>query len=150
MVIPDGTETIGTYWFNGSQIESVAIPTSVREIREYAFCQCKYLKQAIFEQSSELEAIEHNCFRRSGLEEIVLPKMLKYVDADSFSDCGSLSTIYVEDGCEADLFDLNISDSTHVGPLPETMVGGVRVWDLRKLKDAVIPEGTERIGNHWF
>ena len=80
----------------------------------------------------------------------MLPETLKYVNADSFSDCDSLGTIYVEDGCEADLFDLNISDSTHVGPLPGTMVGGVRVWDLRKLKDVVIPEGTERIGNCWF
>ena len=30
------------------------------------------------------------------------------------------------------------------------MVGSVRVWSLRELKDVIIPEGTERIGNHWF
>ena len=44
VAILGGTETIGTYWFYGSQIESVTISASVREIGEYAFCQCKYLK----------------------------------------------------------------------------------------------------------
>ena len=26
----------------------------------------------------------------------------------------------------------------------------MRAWDLRNCKEAVIPEGAERIGNHWF
>ena len=54
------------------------------------------------------------------------------------------------DGCEADLSNLWIQNSTKVGPPPETMVGSVRVWNLRNCKKIVIPEGTERIGNHWF
>ena len=43
-----------------------------------------------------------------------------------------------------------ISDSVLVGPPPETMVGNIRVWDLRNCKQVVIPEGTERIENQWF
>ena len=43
-----------------------------------------------------------------------------------------------------------VPDSTQVGPLPETIVDGMRVWDLRKCKHVVIPEGTEKIGNYWF
>ena len=30
------------------------------------------------------------------------------------------------------------------------MAGSKRVWDLRELRDVVIPDGVERIGNHWF
>ena len=56
----------------------------------------------------------------------------------------------MEDGCEADLSGAEIPNSVQVGPLPETIVGGMRVWDLRKLKNVIIPEETERIGNHWF
>ena len=56
----------------------------------------------------------------------------------------------MEDGCEASLSSLRLPDSTQVGPLPETMVGGVHVWDLRELKNVIIPEGAEKIGNRWF
>ena len=48
------------------------------------------------------------------------------------------------------LSDLKMPDSTKIGPLPETMIGNIRVWDLRNCKEVIIPEGTERIGNHWF
>ena len=56
----------------------------------------------------------------------------------------------MEDGCEVDLYLAGVPDSTQVGPFLETAVGSVRVWDLRKCKHVVIPEGAERIGNHWF
>ena len=44
VVIPEGTEKIGSYWFCGSEIESVTVPTSVREIGSGAFYGCKSLK----------------------------------------------------------------------------------------------------------
>ena len=30
------------------------------------------------------------------------------------------------------------------------MIENMRAWDLKKLKDVVIPDGVERIGNQWF
>ena len=42
-----------------------------------------------------------------------------------------LKTIYVGDGCEAGLLNLTLPDSVKVCPLPETMLGNLRVWDLR-------------------
>ena len=68
----------------------------------------------------------------------------------TFYGCDSLKKIYVADGCKAYLSNLEIPDSTKVGPPPETMVGNARVWDLRGCKNIVIPEGVERIGNYWF
>ena len=38
--IPAGVEVIGDRWFVCSQIESVTIPASVREIGAEAFCDC--------------------------------------------------------------------------------------------------------------
>ena len=35
-------------------------------------------------------------------------------------------------------------------PLQNMLVEGVNVLDLRDLKQIVIPEGVEKIGNHWF
>ena len=56
----------------------------------------------------------------------------------------------VADGCQANLSNLEIQNSTIIGPPPETMIGNVRIWVLRGYKEVVIPEGTKRIGNHWF
>lgn len=39
--IPDGVEKIGDRWFAGSDIESVEIPASVREIGKEAFNWCR-------------------------------------------------------------------------------------------------------------
>ena len=56
----------------------------------------------------------------------------------------------MEDGCEASLCDAKVPESAQVGPLKETMIGNMRVWDLRKLKHVTIPDGAEKVGNHWF
>ena len=67
-----------------------------------------------------------------------------------FQNCRNLRTIYVEDGCEADLFDARMQNSTEIGPLPETTINGVGVWDLRNCKEVSFPEGTEKIESYWF
>ena len=54
------------------------------------------------------------------------------IGKETFKDCEKLKYIYVEDGCEASLCEAGISHSVTVGPLPETMVGGLRVWNIRK------------------
>lgn len=56
----------------------------------------------------------------------------------------------MKDGCNADLSELKIPDSTKIGPPPETLAGSMRAWDLRKLRNVVIPEGAEKIGSCWF
>lgn len=173
IVIPEGVEKIGEYWFSRSDIESVIIPESVQVIEEYAFYKCrelrrtvipkgvveiqssafkdcKNLKEVVFEEGSQLEKIGYRCFASTGLEEITLPKMLKEIGSGALFDCNNLKVIYTEDGCEANLCDSEISDTVKVGPLPETMIGNMRIWDLRKLKDVTVPDGAERIGNQWF
>lgn len=39
---------------------------------------------------------------------------------------------------------------TKVGPPPETMLGNVRIWNLKEIKDIVISDGVEKIKNYWF
>lgn len=56
----------------------------------------------------------------------------------------------VEDSCEACLLGTNIPESVVVGPPSGTMAGNTLVWDLRNVKCVVIPDGVERVGNHWF
>ena len=62
MVIPDGVEKIGNHWFCGSEIESVEIPASVKEIGVDAFFRCKNLKSVVFAENGKLEKIRAEVF----------------------------------------------------------------------------------------
>ena len=132
LVIPDGTEVIKRWQYKETDYERVFVPKSITKIEDSAFKNCKKLKEVVFEEGSKLEEIRYGCFVGNKLEEITLPKTLKEIDNYVFDGCNNLRTIYVEDGCEASLSDIMIYNSVLVGPPPNTVVGGVRVWDLRK------------------
>lgn len=70
-------------------------------------------------------------FRGTEIERVVLPKTLKKVGGSAFYGCRNLKTIYVEDGCEASLLYAGVPDSAKVGPLPEAVLGNIKIWDLR-------------------
>ena len=74
VVIPEGAERIGSYWFCGSNVESVTVPASVRELGIDVLCDCKKLKRVTFAEGSRLEKLDTGCFANSGLEKIVIPK----------------------------------------------------------------------------
>ena len=112
-------------------MDRVFIPKSVTKIEDSAFEDYKNLKEVVIEEGSKLEEIGCNCFKNSRLAEITLPKVFNKISDNAFSGCDYLNKIYVENGCDADLSDLDVPDSTQVGPLPETMVGNEKVWDLR-------------------
>lgn len=67
-----------------------------------------------------------------------------------FEDCENLKVVWVEDGCRAEISDMYVSSSVKIGPLAETMVASMRVWDLRVLTDVVLPNGITFVGSHWF
>ena len=52
MVIPEGVERVGNNWFCGSEVKSVTISVSVKEIGIGAFGKCKNLKEVVFEERS--------------------------------------------------------------------------------------------------
>ena len=103
-----------------------------------------------FAKGSQLERIENCCFSWSGIGEIKLPGTLKKIGDGTFCGCDNLKTVYVEDRCEVSLANARVPDSTRVIPLPTPMIGGIVIQDLLKMKDVVIPEGTEKIENYWF
>ena len=50
VVAPDETEYIGNYWFWGSDVESVTLPSDIRKIGVEAFCNCKKLEKLTFKK----------------------------------------------------------------------------------------------------
>ena len=69
---------------------------------------------------------------------------------DTFAECQRLRVNYAAEDCDPVLFYASLLPSTIVGPPLDSTVQGVSVWGLRKLRDVVIPEGTEKIGGYWF
>ena len=112
IIIPEGTKKIDNYWFWGSGIESVSIPTSVREIGVDAFCMCKQLKRVELTSGSQLEKLGENCFCKSGIEALTLPGAVKEVGRGAFSYCDSLKTVRLEGDHEVDLSCSEVPDST--------------------------------------
>lgn len=79
VVIPDGVEKIGSYWFAGSQIESVQIAASVREICSYAFSGSKNLAKVTFADGGRLEKIGTGCFQDTACAEITIPSTVTFI-----------------------------------------------------------------------
>ena len=146
VAVPEGVEAIGDRWFAGSLVEDVRIPSSVTEIGAGAFYACSHLKAVVFAEDSMLEKMGKKCFCESGLEEVTIPRRVVAVDSSAFRDCRSLRVIRVEDGCTAQLSGVELPGAAVVGPPADCKC----IWELRGQKNAVVPEGTERVGNYWF
>lgn len=125
------------------------IPASVTAIGNEAFSGCDELRRVVFAEGSRLERIGEKGFYFAHIEELTLPGTLKELGEKAL-DCWTLSTLRVEGDGELNLEDAGLSGSSQVILLSAPRVGDVLVQDLKQLKDVVIPEGVERIGNYWF
>ena len=96
------------------------------------------------------QKIGERWFKGTDIESVTIPKSVEEVGLYAFYGCEKLQKICVEDGCGASIFRTGVSKSVTVDLPPETMAGNTKVWDLRRQKNVVIPDGVERIGNQWF
>lgn len=93
----EGLETLGTNdylgggtlgAFEGSAVEHVSLPSTLRRIEYSAFEDCKNLKS--IELPDALEYVGMLSFCRSGLESVVLPTALKTVQCKAFMECEAM------------------------------------------------------------
>ena len=129
VVIPDGIEMIGNYWFSSSGIESIVIPVSVREIGIEAFCCCSQLKQVTFSDDSQLEKLDNLFFNRSGLTEESLPPSVRHIGVRAFYECRSLKTLALNEDLET------IGESA---------------FEHTSLENVTIPKTVKRLNNSVF
>lgn len=97
VIIPDGVEKIGNRWFWGSDVESVTIPASVKELGTDAFCKCRNLKRMTFVHDSGLERIGSGCFCGTGIESITIPRSVTVMEERAFGDCRALREVVFQD-----------------------------------------------------
>ena len=113
-------EQIGNGCFYHSWLEEFVAPPGLRKIGEGAFRACENLRRVVLNEGLEKIGIQcksHYCigaFGSSKIEEITLPSTLREIDVLTFECCDSLRTIYVRNGCRADLSQLIVPASAQV------------------------------------
>jgi|GEM_PF-7094762 len=124
LVIPSTVEYEGkTYTvtrvdlYGCSELQSVSLPNTIREIAEFGFYGCTQLTGITL--PSSLEKIGRSAFSYcENLEEITIPQSVKEIGGQAFSVyCTSLKRIIIEDigaWCDIDMEDAIISEGTSV------------------------------------
>ena len=103
---------------------------------DYAFAKCALLARVTFRKSVGVGDAE---LPDVGLDGVVLPPTLEKVGCCLFDDCPGIRAIWVCD-CSAVGPIREANGSVAVLPL-EALVGDRPLWDLRRQRDVVIPEG---------
>lgn len=141
---------IGDGCFSRSGVQEIEIPRGVTTICRGAFSECGALRRVTFREGSRLEKIGRECFSKSGIAEVEVPKLLKTIGSNAFLGCEELRTIRVGENLNASLSCTGISASVEVVLLQGTTAWVRPLLELGKLKEIVVPDGTERIGSYWF
>ena len=132
--------------FERSALSRVSLPSTLKVIEHGAFMDCTNLTAVRLPKG--LERIEEFAFCSSGIMEIQIPSTLRELDESPFHFC-RLHTAWVEEGCSCDIRHY-LGRSVHVISTRNGTFGGRPLWELRALRDVVLPDGITSIGNYWF
>lgn len=102
MKFGDGLETLGTNEyldngrrlcgvFEGSAVEYVELPVTLKRIEYGAFMSCKSLMQIRLPE--RVEYISKLCFFQSALESVQLSPALRVIDTKAFRECENLKSV---------------------------------------------------------
>ena len=95
--LPEGLKAVGQYAFRGTQILSIAIPSTVTNIGNMAFANTR-IREVTFSENSQLTTISNGAFYNcTSLGAIVMPNTVTSVGHAAFQGCSSLKTISFSD-----------------------------------------------------
>lgn len=97
VILPEGITSIGEYAFRGTTIRRINIPSTVTEIKVYAFVSTP-LMYCTFSEGCQLKTIGNNAFQSCTLlQEIDLPAQLETFGFRVFDACTSLKHVTMGD-----------------------------------------------------
>ena len=137
---------IGQSSFEGTNLNSITIPSAVEEIGEYAFRDTTQLANVNFANNSQLYFIDYGAFKGTGLSTITIPPMVNNIDRNAFIDTSYLSSIEVDAtndtfrSVDGVLFRLDEDDLYELYKYPEAKLGS----------SYTIPENLRRISARAF
>ena len=130
VIIGDGISTIGDNVFLGfEKIEKIILPSSIKEIKEFAFYACFSLKEIAIPEG--IVEIGQGAFAGcSALESFTFPSTVKKIGKAAFRDCDSLQSINIPEGV--------------------TTMGEEVFEGCEKLEKVIIPSSVEKVGDKAF
>ena len=129
VTIPASVKEIGESVFEGSSLEELTIPASMKVIKVSAFKNSVKLKKVTMEDG--VEEIGDSAFVGcTGLEELKLPKTLNKIGVASFGGCESLTELIIPDKVEE--------------------IGQSAFKDCEKIDSLYLGEGLKEIGDSAF
>ena len=139
---------------NNYSLIGVNISKSIKLIDESSFYSCVNLKTVIFEEESNLEAINRDAFMGCGLTSIIIPNSLKTIGVDAFSYSG-LETVTFEENSELELIDYNAFRVCRhlvsiVIPEGVTTIQNSAFWRCESLRNVILPHSLKEIGYEVF
>ncbi len=96
-IIPVGVTKINNQQFQGwTGLQSVVIPSSVKNIGQYAFSGCMYLTNAVI--PSGVISIEERAFQGcSSLKSVTIPNSVTNIESEAFVECRELTNVIIPD-----------------------------------------------------
>lgn len=93
-IVPENIRSISGAAFYATQVSSVKIPDSVKEIGGYAFWDCYSLKNV--ELPDSISSINYGTFKNcSQLEKITIPDSVAEIGGEAFNGCKKLDDIVI-------------------------------------------------------
>lgn len=158
LTIPTSVIEIKNYAFIGSKFTSLTIPNTVIRIGEAAFSGCSTLRTAKvsnIENGCNLTAIEHDAFCDcSALQSVNFTEYVTQLGEAAFARCGSLTEVKLNDNLTTFLPNtfLECGNLTTVN-IPNSLISiGNSAFDCcgNLSIDLILPEGLTIIGNRAF
>ena len=145
--LPEGLERIEVACFEASGLETVAVPASVTEIEDRAFCHCRALRSVTFEEDSKIRSIGANAFAGTALTGFVAPASLRSIGGAAFCGCEKLASVKLNAGIQKIGLFCFSGTCVKTVALPETITMNPDELGLgcNYTKVIVLPECAERV-----
>ena len=152
VTIPASVIDIGESVFDGSSLEEVVIPASMKVVKAGAFKGCKELKKLTIENG--VEEIGNSAFAGCvNLAELIIPKSVKTIGNSAFKNCEKIESLELGEGLT------EMGDSVFAGclslptvVLPENIaeLATASFWGCEKLDSVYLSDGLKKIGESAF
>ena len=133
---------IGANAFYWTDLLSVTIPESVKNIGYYAFSYCSSLASAKI--GDGVETIDNGAFYGCGLVSVTMGNNIRNISSSAFGNCSKLTQVYISDlaaWCSIDFYDVYSNPLYYAHHL---------FLNKKEVKDLVIPEGITEIKQYAF
>ena len=136
----------GDSYKKNTQLQSVNLPNTIKEIGDYAFYYCTNDNFTSIKIPDDVTEIKTGTFGYcTSLNSVTLPKHLTTIGVDAFSGCSALTSITLSEAKDSTAIGIILSEAKDL-----TTIGHGAFTYCAKLSKAILPEGLTTVGSGAF